>query len=330
MLAAKEETDSTFFPLAAAPSSGHLPRLSENSRLGLCVPTALLHSPFTLSNSNTASGLWPCGYDYRGGSRCTGKERDVETGLDYFGARYLSSAQGRWMSPDELFADQHPEDPQSWNLYGYVRNNPLRMVDDGHQAKPAEEFKLTALPDGKGSQRIQDVTIGVVKSLGRGANELLDKMGANPSVTEALDRWTMPDNARQEMAGKATDFLIAVDSGTSLAAGFAFGRNPLVVGQAFKSFDALKRALGSAGEGMVWHHIVEQSKVDSFGAEAIHNTANAVRVSEEINIKINGFYSSKQLFTNGVTVREWLKGKSWSEQYKFGKEILERAQNGQL
>jgi len=30
----------------------------------------------------------------------TGKERDTETGLDYFGARYLSSAQGRFTSPD--------------------------------------------------------------------------------------------------------------------------------------------------------------------------------------------------------------------------------------
>jgi RHS repeat-associated protein len=59
----------------------------------------------------------------------TGKERDAETGLDYFGARYLSSAQGRWTSPDEPFADQHPEDPQSWNLYGYVKNNPLRFID---------------------------------------------------------------------------------------------------------------------------------------------------------------------------------------------------------
>jgi RHS repeat-associated protein len=65
----------------------------------------------------------------------TGKERDAETvssamqGLDYFGARYYSGAQGRFTSPDAPFADQHPIDPQSWNLYAYVRNNPLRYVD---------------------------------------------------------------------------------------------------------------------------------------------------------------------------------------------------------
>ncbi|MFN9296123.1 MAG: RHS repeat-associated core domain-containing protein, partial [Acidobacteriota bacterium] len=59
----------------------------------------------------------------------TGKERDAETGLDYFDARYFSGAQGRFTSPDRPQLDQHAEDPQSWNLYSYVRNNPLRFID---------------------------------------------------------------------------------------------------------------------------------------------------------------------------------------------------------
>src|SRR5262249_44476960 len=46
-----------------------------------------------------------------------------------FGARYFSGAQGRFTSPDQPFNDQNPSDPQSWNLYGYVRNNPLRAID---------------------------------------------------------------------------------------------------------------------------------------------------------------------------------------------------------
>ena len=71
-------------------------------------------------------------------SRYTGKERDAESGLDYFGARYYASSMGRWTSPD--WADK-PEavpysslsDPQSLNLYSYVRNNPVSSVDaDGH------------------------------------------------------------------------------------------------------------------------------------------------------------------------------------------------------
>ncbi len=64
----------------------------------------------------------------------TGKERDAESGLDYFGARYMSSAQGRFTSPDPFGAGAaRLQDPQSWNLYAYVRNNPLLYVDsDGH------------------------------------------------------------------------------------------------------------------------------------------------------------------------------------------------------
>ena len=60
----------------------------------------------------------------------TGKERDTETNLDYFIARYYSAPQGRFTSPDAPFADQIPADPQSWNLYTYVGNNPLRHVDE--------------------------------------------------------------------------------------------------------------------------------------------------------------------------------------------------------
>ena len=62
----------------------------------------------------------------------TGKERDAETNNDYFGARYFSSDMGRFISPDDG-SDQDPENPQSWNLYAYVGNNPLINVDpDGH------------------------------------------------------------------------------------------------------------------------------------------------------------------------------------------------------
>jgi RHS repeat-associated protein len=59
----------------------------------------------------------------------TGKERDSESGLDYFGARYYSGRDGRFTTPDGPFADQWPSEPQSWNLYTYTRNNPLRYVD---------------------------------------------------------------------------------------------------------------------------------------------------------------------------------------------------------
>jgi RHS repeat-associated protein len=75
-------------------------------------------------------------------SRYTGKERDSESGNDYFGARYYASTMGRFMSPDVsgepmTLPYSNIENPQSLNLYAYVNNNPLSAVDDdGHQTVP--------------------------------------------------------------------------------------------------------------------------------------------------------------------------------------------------
>jgi len=63
-------------------------------------------------------------------SRSPGKERDTESGNDYFGARYYSSSMGRFLSPDPsqlTYAD--PTNPQSFNLYSYAWNNPLVNTD---------------------------------------------------------------------------------------------------------------------------------------------------------------------------------------------------------
>jgi RHS repeat-associated protein len=68
----------------------------------------------------------------------TGKDRDPESGLDYFEARYYNSNIGRFMSPDwSAKADPVPyaklDNPQSLNLYAFVGNNPMSRVDmDGH------------------------------------------------------------------------------------------------------------------------------------------------------------------------------------------------------
>jgi RHS repeat-associated protein len=60
----------------------------------------------------------------------TGKERDQETGLDYFGVRYYGSGMGRFMTPDpKLITARHLVSPQKWNKYAYVQNNPLASVD---------------------------------------------------------------------------------------------------------------------------------------------------------------------------------------------------------
>jgi RHS repeat-associated protein len=124
LTAAKEEQSVSF--LAAS-------WLSQNPHLGHQPLKTELHRVIELAKSLNASGLATSLYDDGRRSRSTGKERDSESGLDYFGARYYGSALGRFTSPDEIFGSWDQHDPQTFNLYGYVRNNPLRYTDpDGH------------------------------------------------------------------------------------------------------------------------------------------------------------------------------------------------------
>jgi RHS repeat-associated protein len=106
--------------------------LSEKPRQGVPSWNPALHQGIDEANCTAAIGLRASQSLNRIGSRYTGKERDTESGLDNFGARYYGSTMGRFMSPDDG-SDQSPGDPQSWNLYSYVRNNPLSNTDpDGH------------------------------------------------------------------------------------------------------------------------------------------------------------------------------------------------------
>ena len=60
----------------------------------------------------------------------TGQERDFESGLDNFGARFDASSLGRFMSPDPIYIEEQKMlDPQQLNLYSFVWNNPLNLTD---------------------------------------------------------------------------------------------------------------------------------------------------------------------------------------------------------
>jgi RHS repeat-associated protein len=75
----------------------------------------------------------------------TGKERDPESSLDFFGARYMSSAMGRFQSPDPLLNSLRPNNAQTLNRYAYVLNNPLRFIDPTGQYEEDVHRDLTTL-----------------------------------------------------------------------------------------------------------------------------------------------------------------------------------------
>jgi RHS repeat-associated protein len=109
----------------------------------------------------------PFGEQIAGGTdtthKFTGKERDSESNLDMFGARYYGSSLGRFMTPDwsaKATAVPYADfgDPQSLNLYSYVKNNPLSLTDpDGHCCEGEASFLGQELV-GVGKELVNTVT----------------------------------------------------------------------------------------------------------------------------------------------------------------------------
>jgi RHS repeat-associated protein len=92
--------------------------------------------------NNTGTVVYSATYDPYGGIEKTwvssyspklkfsGKERDSESGMDYFAARYYNRTQYRFNSPDPVIAREDPiSNPQLWNLYAYCRNSPINHLD---------------------------------------------------------------------------------------------------------------------------------------------------------------------------------------------------------
>jgi RHS repeat-associated protein len=97
----------------------------------------------------------------------TGKERDSESGLDEFGARYYASSAARFMTPD--WAEKPIDVPyanfdnlQSLNLYSYVNSNPTATRDpDGHETQDTLDPQAVQ----EAGQTIGDVIVGSAKGL---------------------------------------------------------------------------------------------------------------------------------------------------------------------
>lgn len=203
----------------------------------------------------------------------TGEQRDPEAGLSYLRARYYDPATGRFLSRDPVTGLAAV--PQTLNGYPYVVNNPVNLTD----------------PSG----RIAPALVGLA-IIAWQAFEVLSSAADAVATAQTL---ADPEASAKEKIGTTGLFV----------AGLALpGGGYTTVGkQGFKSFDALKRSLGSPGTGNVWHHTVEQRLAGrQFAPELVHSTENAVAVSRQVNQEIANYYSRVRGFTGGQTVRKWL------------------------
>ena len=151
----------------------------------------------------------------------TGKERDAETGLDYFGARYYRANTGRFTTVDPVYTwRENLVDPQRWNRYAYARNNPLRYVD----------------PDGRAIDVVADVAfIGYdLFDIGRSAYR-----GEGVSGTQWLA-------LGGDVAGAVIPFVTGL--GTAIRAGNKID-NVIDAGKGASNINDAGRAKGIAKEG---------------------------------------------------------------------------------
>jgi hypothetical protein len=103
--------------------------------------------------------------------------------------------------------------------------------------------------------------------------------------------------------------------------------------KAFRSFESFKRAMGPAGQGKQWHHVVEQTpgNVERFGPEALHNTENVIALESDIHSKVSRLYSSNRpdiTRSETLTVRKWLSTQSYEAQRRFGQQAIENVRKG--
>jgi RHS repeat-associated protein len=160
----------------------------------------------------------------------TSKERDVEIGLDYFGARYYSSVQGRFTSIDPLAASAQAKDPQSFNRYSYTRNNPINSVDPNgmDDCQIGKTCSFTTLDWATNGVHPEEAQIQEVVNVDPPTPQLLTTIAADPSTVSlmfpGIPRDPYGDNLVEEVISSTTQKMLELAAGVSQIAGDAMFR----------------------------------------------------------------------------------------------------------
>ncbi len=259
---------------------------------------------------------------------------DAETGLQYLHARYYDPNLGRFLTPDTW-------DPilagVDFNRYAYAANDPVNQSDANGHLAGLDDAAITAIltrpevaagigASGPIGALIGGVAAATVAVLPGGP---FDQGAKNPNdPNTGIVTWDkdLSQSERREIIERAHNYMRAL--GTAITRSQAFEKAKQDVRGGYRTFDSLKKAWGPVARGKVLHHIVEQCQGKctraNFDPRLIHSKENVAEIPNAVNQALNAYYSGKDVFTGGKTVRDWLSGKSFKEQHEFGKKTLQK------
>jgi hypothetical protein len=221
-----------------------------------------------------------------------------------------------------------------------------RLMDEADRATTFNELREAGERYGKvmGRNAARAFAMLAMAAIGNTAPGLAAKVPKLPGSMQAAVQAETQVGIRlaavgevQTVAVSAETVTIALASGavamTAQAMSGADAKEPPNGFRAWGSYSGFKRAMGSAGPGKEWHHLVEQTPGNAkrFGAQALHNTENITPLDKNLHTRISALYSSSRRSITGsdsLTVRQWLSTQSYEAQREFGLLAIENVTRG--
>ncbi|RKH15278.1 hypothetical protein D7Y13_15545 [Corallococcus praedator] len=226
-----------------------------------------------------------------------------------------------------------------WNLIVGFK----RLVDAADRATTFDELRAEGERYGKvmGRNAARAFAMLATAAIGSSAAGLAKQVPMLPGAAQAAVQAESQMGFRFAAIGEVETVAVSAEAVTiSLAPGAVAMAASGNAGTTFPSgskswgsFSGFKKAMGPAGKGQEWHHIVEQTpgNVNRFGPQAVHNTENILRLDKGVHTRVSSFFSSIQRDITGsatLTVRQWLSTRSYATQREFGLLAIERVTKG--
>ncbi|MBX3278166.1 MAG: RHS repeat-associated core domain-containing protein, partial [Acidobacteria bacterium] len=236
----------------------------------------------------------------------TGKERDKETALDYFEARYFGSVYGRFTSPDEftggpteLFAEVAAHNPtfyadiaspQSLNKFAYCLNNPFKFVDpDGHQEVTSDKLMQSLISIDNKLRSAENEIKSIFRGMGKGLDNLrIGMKNDGNNVLRALG-FEAEDEAFHRPSNETESIMMGTVYKEAVLAGFLGGRtSPGVMVAEGEGVAATSSVIRKARGSLTEPTLPPKTIIAQDGVKIVHYTASGDHGPAHLHVKGQG------------------------------------------